>query len=289
MKSLHYELKYFSSPREWEGALMDKLLEDYVQKAKTPDLLAPLWNEIKSDVPAEKSLFTTASLIGNFSEYEAFIKPFKNDVCVSAQFHHKIRGLFGLSAVFLRRDIALNYFPQFPCYRLAQVVQFAVKPQLILEYRKKLMEYNVKLVHEENELEFNLFKNPRYYPLERVKYLAMLGDSIPFVQSLSNQMFDQHMQHVEQLNDSFEYFKKDWSLDKYEHLKENDGKQQALHEIFKYYFKILFSQDKYIFCPHSSFKHFKLVPTFGNKICTNETEDEDDDVLDEKLMKNSDE
>ena len=95
---------------------------------------------------------------------------------------------------------------------------------------------------DKDEWEFDLIRNPRFHPNERIKFLKMLTNSTLFCLGLVRLLIPAQgepdismAQQVSRLYNSFDNFKNDWMLDEYIDLKDNIEKQKEIYDQFKYY------------------------------------------------------
>ena len=164
-------------------------------------------------------------------------------------------GTFALFSVFLRYDLAINYVHH-DCLLLqtAHTILYVIQPQLLLEYKRALVQDCMFVLTDKNEWEMDLLNNPRYHPNERIKFLKLLTNSTSFCLALMELpvfVYEAHTQAsmartVDRLYNSFDNFRKDWMLDKYDDLKDNIEKQTEIHEEFKYYIQYLFGIGQYL-------------------------------------------
>ena len=216
------------------------------------DLFSWFWETTKS-YGGKASFFADSCVFGNFDIYNELVKSCDGDVRKLLQFNSATDTVFGMFGIFLRRDIAVKYVHHEKVFLYCgETLAYVIQPQLLLKYKKSLVEDCMFVLDDKDEYEFDILNNPRYHPNERIKFLKMLTNSTRFAYALMYHVnIDQSHIRIELINmivklyDSFDNFKNDWMLDEYDDLKDNRDKQEELFNRFKYYIQFLFGIGAY--------------------------------------------
>ena len=198
------------------------------------------------------------------------------------QFNVATNSIFGMFGVFLRRDLAINYIHHEKVFFYgAETLAYVIQPQLLLKYKKSLIEDCMFVLDDKDEWEFNLLENARYHPNERIEFLKMLTNSTTFAQGFLHHLHAETtharielIKIIVRLIDSFHNFKNDWMLDEYQDLKGNNEKQKEIYQLFKYYIQFLFGiaeffVDKSQKTPATNFtpRYKTIIDASTNGIC----------------------
>ena len=217
------------------------------------------------------AFFADSAVVGNFDIYNAFVKSLNVDVMKLRQYNLATQSIFAMFGVFLRRDLAMNYVHhENVFFHGAETMAYVIQPQLLSKYRKTLIEDCMFVLNDKDEWEFDLIKNQRYHPNERLKFLRMLTNSTNFAQGYLHH-FPRNVNcdvevvtTVHRLYTSFQNFKADWMLDDYQDLKDNVDKQKEVYELFKYYVQYLFGIAFWFVDEH----YYRFAPDIRNKTIT---------------------
>ena len=216
-------------------------------------LFSWFWDATKSLGGGKPAFFADSALFGHFDVYEEFIKSLNGDVMKLRVFNLATHTIFAMFGVFLRGDLALNYVHHEKVFFYsAQTLAYVIQPQLLFKYKKSLIKNCMFVLNAKDEWEFDLLKNPRYHPNERIKFLQMLTNSTSFAQGLLHHVYIPRlhirvelMNTIVRLMNSFDDFTNDWMLDKYSDLKGNNKQQMQIYETFKYCIQFLFGIGEY--------------------------------------------
>ena len=200
-------------------------------------------------VRGRPALLSDSSLFGNFDVYEKYIKSLNGNVLKIRESFSIMNGIFGLFGVFLRDDLAKDYVHYDGEHvEGEQTLLYVIQPWMFNKYKELLVENCMFMIDDDKtKWEFDLINNPRYHPLKRIEYLKVLTNSTQFCKSLLH-FFPNNTEKyrlllvrtINRLYHSFDNFKEDWMLDKYNDLKGNINKQKEIHESFKYLIQFLF-------------------------------------------------
>ena len=191
-------------------------------------------------IEGRQSFFSDLSLKGDFSHYSKFLEVYDHYSTV-------LQGIEVLISMFLRTDLLDTFvFPSMYSIYTRQMLLCLLKPKTLLLHRQHLLDSMIPL-NETEEFEFALYENPRYSPENRLKFLWKLLFSTKFSYShnraATNFFQDLHIElrHcINKLYNSFEYFAKEWELDKYESMKNDPRKQYQLYGNFRIIIQALF-------------------------------------------------
>ena len=206
----------------------------------------------------ELSFMAQCSSIGDFS----IVNQYFDDKCKSNNIWNKNRkylhiangsGVLPMLALFLHTDFFEKrfYIPNIndilhlnAILSPMQTLYALLNPSLLYEFaqytEKKLM---IPVLNGKNKFEFDLINNPRYDPLNRLKFLRKLCFSSKFCfaffgldanyDNKRQELYSKIRNLMINMYDNYDVFESEWKLNEYSKYKNDNDKKQSLHESFK--------------------------------------------------------
>ena len=196
-----------------------------------------------TEVQPKDHLFANQACAGDFSMYETFLSTIKTHSEQSRldKSGSLFCGLIGMIAMFLRLDLLHSLTHDIDHVDSAlEALFFLIKPNLLMKHKNNLIKAMIPI---KNENEFDLFENPRFNVMNRLKFMWYLCFSTRFAEPFFQRhihygrgriMFEVFRQYMNKLYYNFDYFAKKWYLNKYKELNGNESKQKHIHSIFHF-------------------------------------------------------
>ena len=193
------------------------------------------------------SLLSDLAVKGDFSQYNKFVE--KERHVGKIEYPSIKDGIDLLETLFVKLDFLDNllYTPA-AIFFTQHMLLCLLKPKLLLEHKQNLLNAMMPL-SETEEYEFALYDNPRYFPKNRIAFLWKLLFSTKFSRNhnrlalfyeCDDDIYIELREYITKLYNSFTEFKKEWYLDKYDTLKNNEIEQKQLYQDFRIVIQALF-------------------------------------------------
>ena len=228
-----------------------------------------LYYNFQNEMKGRFSFFSELLCKGNFDRLITFMDKNKEDDASKLKDSCCMYGVLSMIVAFLRDDLLDNYYvspsvPIIPSFggievtgeffgcnveTFSQALLFLIDPNLLIQLKNHLLYMMISFTKEEL-FEFDLFLNPRYHPLHRIKFLWKLCWSSHFLKQFyniqlthtddgSNLSKDADFVHARLLDtisllynnqNEFEYL---WNLNKYSDLANDKSKKDMIYNQFR--------------------------------------------------------